>query len=634
MAHESFENEEIAQIMNDSFINIKVDREERPDIDYIYQKALSVLGEPGGWPLTMFLTPQGDPFWGGTYFPPTQRYGRPGFADVLSKIAQIYHQEPEKIRRNTTNIRKVLTKNTEPKKGDLIDISHIDTIVERIIRHVDPLYGGLGTAPKFPHCPIFDLLWRAWRRTQRKPFKQAVIHMLRHICQGGIYDHLGGGFARYATDNAWLVPHFEKMLYDNAQLLSLLTLVWQDTRSPLFESRVRETIQWVLREMLVTNLDQSQDDIAGFASSLDADSEGIEGKFYVWTEEEIDALLEDEAPIFKSAYGVTSAGNWEGKNILNQSHTIDHEHDDEASGYHDHPSLADMCLRLWEVRQRRIHPDWDNKVIADWNGLMISALATAGMVFDVPDWIKTAVRAFTFIKNHMMSEDGRLYHVWCQRPYHMALLDDYAHLCQAAITLYEVTGELHYLEQVQTWVTILNAHYWDHKNAGYFMTSDESDTLIVRTKHAYDNPTPSGNGVMIKVLACLYYVTGEDQFRHKAEALIKAFSGMLSKDFFSVATFLNNIEFLERAIHIIIVGDPMAPETDDLKRCIFDRCIPNRLVTVVPVDTALPLSHPAVGKERIEGRSTAYICTGMTCSLPVIDSQELSNQLDRLLHPH
>src|SRR5690606_27224488 len=287
MAHESFENPEIAALMNDSFVCIKVDREERPDVDSIYQHALALLGQQGGWPLTMFLTPDGEPYWGGTYFPPESRWGRPGFPDVLRGMASAWRSEPEKVGKNVEAIREALAKLSRPERGGGISIETTDLIAKRLTREIDPFDGGLGGAPKFPQYGVFGLMWRAWKRTGLEPHRRAVMTTLVHICQGGIYDHVGGGFARYSVDERWLVPHFEKMLYDNALLVELLTLVWQDTRTPLFEQRVRETVGWVLREMIAPG----EGDDAAFAASLDADSEGEEGRFYVWTEAEIDALL-------------------------------------------------------------------------------------------------------------------------------------------------------------------------------------------------------------------------------------------------------------------------------------------------------------------------------------------------------
>ncbi|HEX6101458.1 MAG TPA: thioredoxin domain-containing protein, partial [Alphaproteobacteria bacterium] len=398
MAHESFEDEFTAELMNQLFINIKVDREERPDLDQIYQTALQLLGEHGGWPLTMFLTPEGEPFWGGTYFPPAPRYGRPGFRDVLAAIAAAYKDDPEKVQKNVGAIRDALKQMAAPQGGAALPPDLARRAAERLAQEVDPTWGGIGGAPKFPQAPIFLLLWRAGKAGRNEMLRNAVRLTLQRMAQGGIYDHLGGGFARYSVDAEWLVPHFEKMLYDNAALLELMVTVWQDTRDPLLEARIRETVGWVLREMVA--------DGGGFAASLDADSEGEEGKFYVWTEAEIDAALPTElAEPFKRAYDVSAEGNWEGKTILHRNRAP------ELGDVESEAKLAEARRILFEIRAKRVRPGWDDKVLADWNGLMIAALADAGAVFDEPDWIAAARRAFDFVRGKM-SEGGRLRHSW------------------------------------------------------------------------------------------------------------------------------------------------------------------------------------------------------------------------------
>ena len=310
MAHESFENPAIAARMNELFVNVKVDREERPDLDQVYQHALALMGEQGGWPLTMFLTPEGEPFWGGTYFPPEARWGRPGFPQLLEAISEAYRAKRDDVAKNVTALRDALQRLGQPEPGGALTRGRLDPIAERLLRETDQINGGIGTAPKFPQCGIFELLWRAWQRTRQPAYRDAVVKALDAMCQGGIYDHLGGGFARYSTDARWLVPHFEKMLYDNAELVDLLTLVWQETKNPLYRQRVEETLGWVEREMMTTG--------GGFASSLDADSEHEEGKFYVWSKAEIDAVLGTRAALFNRHYDVTSEGNWEGRTILNR----------------------------------------------------------------------------------------------------------------------------------------------------------------------------------------------------------------------------------------------------------------------------------------------------------------------------
>ena len=613
MAHESFENPEIAALMNDLFVNVKVDREERPDVDHIYQSALALLGQHGGWPLTMFLTPAGEPFWGGTYFPPAPRYGRPGFAEVLRGVAETYRREPEKIDRNVTALRDALSTLADNRTGDGVDPRIIDHVAERLLNEVDMAHGGIGRAPKFPQVPLFELLWRAALRTGKDTYRRAVLTTLTHMCQGGIYDHLGGGFARYSVDEAWLVPHFEKMLYDNAELLDLLTLVWQDTGEPLFEMRVRETVAWVLREMVAEG--------GAFASTLDADSEGEEGKFYVWSEAEVDRLLGTDAPLFKRWYDVTGAGNFEGHTILNR---LDHLALGDAET---ETRLANLRGVLFDARADRVRPGWDDKVLADWNGLMIAALANAGMAFDEPAWIDAARRAFTFVRTRM-TVDGRLFHSWrAGQRRHPATLDDYANMARAALALYEATGNPATIAEAEALAAVLDKHYWDGERGGYFLTADDAGDLIVRTKSAHDAATPSGNGTMVGVHARLWLLTGDEAHRTRADALVTAFAGELERNFFPLPTYLNAIELLNAATQVVIVGDPNAEGTRTLRRAVLGRSLPNRVLVSVPPGAALPDGHPAQGKGMLDGRPTAYVCSGMACSAPVTDAAALADTL-------
>lgn len=616
MAHESFENPQIAGLMNQLFVNIKVDREERPDVDHIYQSALAMLGEQGGWPLTMFLTPDAEPFWGGTYFPPSQRYGRAGFPDVLRGVAETYRREPEKIARNVTALKDALGGLSENRPAGTVEVAMLDQIAERLLREVDPQFGGIGTAPKFPQVPLFELLWRAWQRTGRRPFRDAVTNTLANMAQGGIYDHLGGGFARYSTDERWLAPHFEKMLYDNAELLDLMVLVWQETRSPLLEARIRETAGWVLREMLA--------DGGGFAATLDADSEGEEGRFYVWTEAEVDQLLGPASAGFKPVYDVTRFGNWEGHTILNRT-TSGLELGDAAT----EAALARSRAVLLRARDRRVRPGWDDKVLADWNGLMIAALAHAGLALDEPDWIDAAARAFAFVRDRMGS-GGRLSHSWrAGQSKHPGMLDDYAHMARGALALFEATGDPAALEQARSWVATLDRHFWDAESGGYFFTADDAEGLIVRTRSAFDSATPNGNGTMVRVLGTLWLCTGETAYRERADALAAAFSGELQRNFFPLPTYLNAAEFLDQPLQVVVVGPPKDAGTEALRRTVLGRSLPDRVLTALPPGADLPDGHPAQGKGMRDGRATAYVCRGMTCSAPVTDPEALAEVLKR-----
>jgi uncharacterized protein len=617
MAHESFENTEIAERMNALFVNVKVDREERPDLDQIYQHALALMGEQGGWPLTMFLTPAGEPFWGGTYFPPEQRWGRPGFPQVIEAMSDAYARDRDKVTKNVAVLREALQRLGRPERGGPITPKQLDPIAERLLREVDQINGGIGTAPKFPQTGIFELLWRAWKRTGQAPYRDAVVKALDAMCQGGIYDHLGGGFSRYSTDARWLVPHFEKMLYDNAELVDLLTLVWQETRKPLYLQRIEETLDWVRREMLTPE--------GGFASSLDADSEHEEGKFYVWSESEVDATLGEHAPLFKRYYDVGAEGNWEGHSILNRLKT---------------PALADaetehelrQCRALLlQARDGRVRPGLDDKVLADWNGLMIAAMANAGLVFERPAWIALARGAFGFVGRHMAEPDQRLLHSWRGgRTRHPASVDDYANLCRAALALHEATGEDDLLIQARDWLATLDRYYWDSAGGGYFFAANDTQGLVARPKTAADSAVPAGNGTMVGVLSRLSMLTGEEAYLRRAEAILETFSGEIGRNFFPLATLLNNVELLTKPLQIVLVGESGTAAFDLLRRAVYDVSLPNRVVVCLSPGGTLPIDHPASGKGLVDGKPAAYFCEGTICSLPVTDPKTLLETLARV----
>ncbi|HUT50817.1 MAG TPA: thioredoxin domain-containing protein [Alphaproteobacteria bacterium] len=613
MAHESFEDEAIAAVMNELFVNIKVDREERPDIDGIYQHALQMLGEQGGWPLTMFLTPAAEPFWGGTYFPNQPRYGRPGFAQVLERIAEIYRQEPDKVAKNAGALKEALGQLAHSEAGGQIGIEVLDKVADELVKMIDTAHGGVGGAPKFPQVPIHELLWRGYKRSGKPALRDAVIVSLDRMCQGGIYDHVGGGFARYSVDAFWLVPHFEKMLYDNAQLIDLMTLVWQETGSRLYADRIAETIDWLLREMVVGD--------GGFAGTLDADSEGEEGKFYVWSEAEIDAALGEDAARFKDAYNVTPGGNWEGKTIVNRTRQPDLGDDGHEA------ALRVARDKLLKIRAKRIRPGLDDKVLADWNGLMIAALANAGLVFGRPDWIDAAATAFGFVRD-AMTVDGRLRHSWRGAPAHPATLDDYANMARAAVGLFEATADNGHLEQAEDWIAAVETHYRDPAG-GYFLSADDVDDVLVRQKIAHDNATPAGNAVLVGVFARLYYLTGNEAHRNRAEALIAAFSGGLERNVFSLTTLMNGAELLAGAVQIVLAGDPASNAAAAMRRAALSASVPNRILLQLAPGTDLPEGHPAHGKTAPDGGAAAFVCRGTTCSLPITDPDALA---DALMH--
>ncbi len=623
MAHESFENDEIADLMNKHFINIKVDREERPDIDAIYQSALAGLGQQGGWPLTMFLTPDGEPFWGGTYFPPDERYGRPGFGTVLTRLSQVFQTDNDTVEQNRRALLQHLNLSDRATANDAyLPPDCLSSTAEQLITHIDVDKGGLGGAPKFPNIPVFELLWRARLETGIADYGRATEHTLERMCEGGIYDHLGGGFARYSVDAEWFAPHFEKMLYDNAQILEIMGLVWQRHRDPLLHRRIHETVEWLLREMIAEN--------GAFAATLDADSEGQEGKFYIWTMAEIAEYLGTEADYFCQVYGVREHGNWQegGKdaNILNRLHLPFPP--DEM----DEKRLEPMRRVLRRVRDTRIHPGWDDKVLADWNGLMIASLAKLSGIFRQPEWLETAVTAFDAVQRDMSHEDStrnaRLSHSWrLGQAKHEGMLDDYVHMTRASLSLYEQTSDERYLDYACAWTASLDRRFWDSSEGGYFFTADDAEALIVRTKTVTDNAVPAGNAVMLENLHNLFQATGDPDYQARIQALIGAFATTVATNPIGCATFVNNFDTLSKGLQIIIMGDRPADDTTALLNAINEHSLPGRIVEVVNSEADLVLQHPAKGKTRQDGKATAYVCQGQTCSLPLTDPSDLSVEL-------
>ena len=481
MAHESFEDDETARVMNDLFVNIKVDREERPDIDQIYMAALHHLGEHGGWPLTMFLTPDGEPIWGGTYFPKDSRYGKPAFVDVLHEIARLFRDEPQKIEQNRAALMERLAATTHRTATARIGVDSLNSAARQLGGIIDPVNGGTRGAPKFPQAALFELLWRAGLRTSEPRYFAAVEITLDHICEGGIYDHLGGGFSRYSVDERWLVPHFEKMLYDNAQLLELLAIAHQRTGKALYRRRAQETVAWLRREMTTAG--------GAFSASLDADSEGEEGKFYVWSYGEITRHLGiEDGEFFARHYDVTPAGNFEGHNILNRLKPALRNEADEAR-------LTALREKLLAARSGRVRPGLDDKVLADWNGMMIAALVNAGLLFGEPTWLELAARAFDFIAR-TMSRDDRLGHSWREGKLKFpGLASDFAAMIRAALALHEATGERAYLEHALTWQQALDRDYANAETGTYYLTAADAEGLVIRPAATADEATPNHNAV-------------------------------------------------------------------------------------------------------------------------------------------
>jgi hypothetical protein len=630
MAHESFEDEATAALMNRLYVNIKVDREERPDLDSIYQTALAITGQQGGWPLTMFLTPEGKPFAGGTYFPPDRRYGRPAFRDVLNQIAEIYAKEPDRIAKAEGQIMERLGPALNPSAppGEL-SIAKLDEIAAQIVRLVDPHSGGFGEAPKFPNTPMLELLWRAYLRTGAHEYRTAVETTLTHMCQGGIYDHLGGGFSRYSVDAEWLTPHFEKMLYDNAQLVSLLTLVWQSTKSPLFKQRVEETVEWVLREMRHPQ--------GGFYSSLDADSEGHEGKFYVWTPAEIAEVLGvEDGRWFCSVYGVSAEGNFEGANILNRLGSLellDEAHEMRLAAYRD---------KLLAHRAHRVRPTTDTKVLAEWNGLMIEALVRASAAFERKDWFAAARKAFWDITvGEGRSFDDKVKDTEITlgkrggNTGHRAVAEDYANMSAVGQALWEITADDILPPFRDAWLGGIEDGF-SAPDGGFYQSAQDATDVIVRSRAIHDNAVPPANATMLANYARLYAETGNPEYRENADKIVRLFSGIALRQPTSTASFLNAFELLVAPVSVIIIAPEekytnYVPEAaGELGRAAITSGHPDKVIVWVPGKSTgflMREGRPAFGKPAVENKPTAYVCRGNVCSLPVTDPGELAELL-------
>ncbi|HEX3161935.1 MAG TPA: thioredoxin domain-containing protein [Pseudolabrys sp.] len=599
MAHESFEDAATAEVMNELFVNIKVDREERPDIDQIYMNALHILGEQGGWPLTMFLTSQAEPVWGGTYFPKESRFGRPAFVDVLREVARLFREEPGQIDQNRAALLSRLAEKARPAGKATIGLKELDAAAMQVGNMFDPVNGGLRGAPKFPQPAILEMLWRAGLRTNDARFFETVEHSLERMCEGGIYDHLGGGFSRYSVDERWLVPHFEKMLYDNAQLLELLALAYQRSGSALFATRARETVEWLKREMTTKE--------GAFAASLDADSEGEEGKFYVWSKNDIIELIGPEAgEFFARHYDVTDEGNFEGHNILNRLKNVPRSETDEAR-------LASLRAILLDARAGRVRPGLDDKVLADWNGLMIAALVNAGVILDEPSWLAMARRAFDFIAQ-AMTKDDRLGHSWrAEKLLFPGLASDFGAMTRAALAIFEATGERAYLAQALSWQNAFDAHYADPDTGGYYLSADDASDLLLRPHSTSDDATPNPNAVAAQNLVRLAVLAGADTWREKADRLIEGILSAAERNLFGHVALLNALDLRLRTAEIVATG----AQAERFAQSALKLPYLDRIVLRAPTGSDLPPSHPAHEKLRVASGSVAFVCVEERCSLPL-----------------
>ncbi|WP_029077266.1 thioredoxin domain-containing protein [Kaistia adipata] len=612
MAHESFEDPATAEVMNNLFVNIKVDREERPDIDQIYMAALHAIGDQGGWPLTMFLTPDGKPIWGGTYFPKTARYGRPGFVDVLTQIARFYAEDRDEILaqadRIAAHIRPAAAAN-----GPALGAGLLDRAAHSILSIMDLERGGTRGAPKFPNVAVINFLARSAFRADRADYARAVDATLTGLSNGGIFDHVGGGFARYSTDAQWLVPHFEKMLSDNGLLLEQLALAtrWSGERDQ-YRRRIETTIGWMVREMLVPG--------GAFSASLDADSEGHEGRFYVWDRAELDSFLPSpDAAFIANLYDITPEGNWEGVSIPNRLRTA-------APLSEPNQARADALLhRMLAHRGQRIRPGRDDKILADWNGYAITGLATAGLLLDRPDWVEIAARAFRFL-SESMSPGGRPGHALREgRMVHPGFSSDLASLARAAIALHQATQAATYLAEAARLLDLLEVHHGDG-NGNLAFTADDAEPLIVRKSDRVDDAAPNPHGLAVDSLVRLWALTGDDAYRDRADAILATSAGAIAENVFGTASLLSGLD-LRLAVRTIVLVIPAGASATALRDVVTGDWRSTFVLDIRADDEPLPAGHPAHGKTAIGGKATAYLCREGNCSLPITDPAALASAL-------
>ena len=609
MAHESFENEAIAELMNENFVNIKVDREERPDLDQIYMNAVQMMTHHGGWPMTVFLTPDAVPFYGGTYFPPEDRYNMPGFPRVLIGVAEAYRDRQDDIRETGVSLLNELNRlsaaggSDDPIEPELLDAAYVG-----MVRNYDSTNGGFGGAPKFPPAMTLEFLLRTHARTGNRDALQMVSHTCRKMANGGMYDQLGGGFHRYSTDARWLVPHFEKMLYDNALLSRVYLHYFQVSGESLARDTVEGILDYVLREMTHPS--------GGFYSTQDADSEGHEGKFFVWSMDEIRAALgENDARDFAAYYNLTVGGNFEGKNIPNITRSAD---DAELRA-----SLAESRRKLFELREQRIKPGRDEKILTAWNGLMLASFAEAGVVLNRPDYTAAARRNAEFVLANLR-RDGALLRTWKDGVAKFnAYLEDYAFLAEGLVTLYETTGESRWFNEALALADRMIDEFWDDEGGGFFFTGKSHESLIVRSKDYFDNATPSGNSVAAIVLLRLAILTNRERYRNLATAVLREVADQARRYPSGFGYALSAADFLlSTPKEVAIVGKDIAPLLAETWR----RYLPNKVVAPSnsgDIEGVVLLEN----RPLVDGVATAYVCENYTCQQPVTDALALREQL-------
>ena len=620
MEHESFEDPEVGKFLSEHFISIKVDREERPDLDQIYMTAVQLLTQHGGWPMSVFLTPDLAPFFGGTYFPPTDRHGLPAFKRLIKALADAWKTRRAEIASSATQIAAGIQEAMRLETADgALNADLLRGAGKLLERSFDPRFGGFGNAPKFPHPMELRLLLRIAKRFDDETALGMVRTSLDQMAMGGLYDQLGGGFHRYSTDARWLVPHFEKMLYDNALLSVAYLEGYQVTRSEFYRSIVEETLGYITREMT------SRD--GAFFSTQDADSEDVEGKFFVWTVQEIESLLgPDDAKLFSSIHDVTPGGNWEGHNILHLSRGLDVEAKMSGMPADALQARLQRCkAKLYEARSKRIWPGRDEKILTSWNALMIHSFAKAAQVLEKPEYALAASRAADFLLTTMRRADGRLYRTTFAgaMPKLNAYLEDYAYLIDALVTLYETTFEPKWIASALSLTKVMIDQFWDDAEGGFFYTGKDHETLIARNKDPHDNATPSGNSMAVTGLLRLAKLTGDADLLDKATRTLQLFRGLMGRSPSAAGQMLIALDFyLGPVQEIAVVGEAANPEVIEVLRHLRQPFRPHQVIAwkaASESEAMLPLLHDRPALAAV----TTYVCENFTCQTPLIGAKAL-----------
>ncbi len=629
MERESFEHEEVARLLNDVFVNIKVDREERPDIDAVYMKVCQLMTQSGGWPLTIMMTPDQKPFFAATYIPRENKYGRAGILEIIPRMKELWKTKRGQVLSAASEIA-VALRRPVAEKGNELSEETLRRAYQSFQMSFDKTFGGFGRAPKFPSPHHLFFLLRYWKRTGDAEGLHMAEHTLQNMRYGGIYDHVGFGFHRYSTDERWIVPHFEKMLYDQALLVMAFIELFQATGKAEYEATAREIFTYVLRDLT--------DEKGGFYCAEDADSEGVEGKFYLWTEEEVRSILNDkEADLFLSLYRHQKDVDLPGMHEIPAGYFILHW-PPPAENKKDLLKIISQTesirKKLFAAREKRIHPHKDDKILADWNGLMIAALARGAQVFDEPLYAKAASRAMDFILESMQTKDGKLLHRYHSGEAAMdANIDDYSFVIWALLELYEATFQTKYLQQAIDYNKNLFRNFLDQKNGGLFFTSVEAEKLLTRPKELYDGAIPSGNSVAYVNALKISRMTGDADMDTKAKEIYKAFEAPADAMPTAFTQFLCGLDFaLGPSSEVIIAGDLEKPDTLEMLRVLRKQFAPNKVVIFRPEKSAQPdIEHIAPFVKShflLNGKATAFVCTNYTCNLPTSDPQKMLELLD------